>query len=597
MKHLATFTDRQAKRRGPKPALWVKDHGAEAWRSLSWNDIKTEVDTTAGALVGLGIREQDHVAICSDNMLEALIVDFANFALRAVSVPMYPSLAPEQMEFIIKDAEIEVACVGEQRQYDAVLGIMHNGTTALRNIIVFDNRVDLRGERNALYFNQLNSLGQNPDNQAVTERRKRAAKDGDTAIIMYTSGTTGRPKGVVLTNECIESSIESYEKRFRGIGSRDTLLSFLPMTHIFARVNVYFCLSRGAQVYLDAQTDDIRKAMLEIRPTIVATVPRLWEKIYNTIEEKVEKQSAGRQKFIRWAMRIGERYNLGYRRFGKSAPLGLWLKYRWADMRYFSALRKAFGVNKAKLLPAAGAHMDAGLIKYFRSMGVPIIHAYGLTETTAAVSCFDRVDYEIDSLGTLMPGVKVKIDENGEILVKGKTVCQGYYNMKEETGRAFTDGWFHTGDAGRLVGNTLYMTDRIKDLFKTSYGKYVSPQQVEALLERDRFIDRAVAVGDNRNFVAALIAPNVELLEQYAHENHIPYDSREELLASKQINLMMMERIERLQSCLAQFEQVKRFRFVPDGFSVETGEVTLTEKVRRGIVLKRYEKLVDSMYV
>lgn len=596
MKHFATFADRMARKRGSRTAVMTKNADTREWRGITWAEIRAEVDCTAAALVGLGVREHDRVAICSDNMLEALYVDLACYAIRAVAVPMYPSLAEQQINYILRDADIRVACVGEQRQYDAMLSIMRTTGTSLANIIVFDNRTNLRGEPNALYFGQLHSIGQHPENIAVVESRKRAARDGDTAIIMYTSGTTGQPKGVVLSNENIEASIESYERKFRRVGSSDKLLSFLPMTHIFARINVYFCLVRGAVVYLDVQTDDIRKIMTEIHPTIVATVPRLWEKVYKAIEARLSTRSQRQQRFARWAMRVGEQYNLGYRRFGKMAPFGLWLKYRWADMRYFAGVRKAFGADQARLLPAAGAHMDPGLIKYFRSMGLPLVHAYGLTETTAAVSCYDERNYEIGSLGTLMPGVKVKIADDGEILVRGRSVTQGYYNLKDENSRAFADGWFRTGDAGRLVGNTLYMTDRIKDLFKTSYGKYVSPAQIESLLERDPYVDRAVAVGDDRNFVTALIAPNVSLLEQYAGDNNIKYDSLEQLLHDRSINDMLMARIEQLQSCLAQFEQVKRFRMVPDGFRVETGEVTLTDKVRRGIIVKRYQALVDEMY-
>ena len=594
--HFSKLVAAKAKKQANRVALYYRDYSVAKWVEITWRELHEKVERVARALVSLGVKEEDRVAICSQNMPQALMVDFANYANRAISVPMYATASVQQIEYIINDAEIEVLCVGEQIQYDNALEVIKN-SKFLKHIVVFDPSVDLKGESRAMYFEDFMRKGDDLSLQKTVEKRTKAATDDDLAIIMYTSGTTGESKGVMLPHSCLLEAMRIHDQRLVHIKRSDTSMAFLPLTHIFERAWTYFCLWEDVKVYLNQRPSDIQNTLKEVRPTMLCAVPRFWEKIAAGVQLKIDTFSPFKKALVTWALAVGEEYNIGYRKDQKRAPLGLSIRYKIADRLIFSTLKKVVGLDRGRLFPVAGAALDDKLAKFFVSLGLPIMYGYGLTETTATVCCYPYHNYVIGSMGTLMPDVQVKIGEDGEILVKGKTVCSGYYKKPEINANSFIDGWFRTGDAGKLVdGKHLYMTDRLKDLFKTSNGKYIAPQQIETILGGDVFIEQVAVIGNNRNYVTAIIAPNIEAIKGYAEQNGIKYEYVDELMDNPQICKMMEERIANLQKDMAPYEKIKKFRMIKRGFTIESGELTSTLKLRRAVILQNYAAMIEEMY-
>ncbi len=594
--HFSKLVAAKAKKHANRVALYYRDYSVAKWVEITWRELHEKVERVARALVSLGVKEEDRVAICSQNMPQALMVDFANYANRAISVPMYATASVQQIEYIVNDAEIELLCVGEQIQYDNALEVIKN-SKFLKHIVVFDPSVDLKGESRAMYFEDFMRKGDDQSLQKTVEKRTKAASDDDLAIIMYTSGTTGESKGVMLPHSCLLEAMRIHDQRLVHIKRSDTSMAFLPLTHIFERAWTYFCLWEDVKVYLNQRPSDIQNTLKEVRPTMLCAVPRFWEKIAAGVQLKIDTFSPFKKAMVAWALAVGEEYNIGYRKDQKRAPLGLSIRYKIADRLIFSTLKKVVGLDRGRLFPVAGAALDDKLAKFFVSLGLPIMYGYGLTETTATVCCYPYHNYVIGSMGTLMPDVQVKIGEDGEILVKGKTVCSGYYKKPEINANSFIDGWFRTGDAGKLVdGKHLYMTDRLKDLFKTSNGKYIAPQQIETILGGDVFIEQVAVIGNNRNFVTAIIAPNIEAIKGYAAQNNITYELVDELMEHPQICKMMEERIANLQKDMAPYEKIKKFRMIKRGFTIESGELTSTLKLRRAVILQNYAAMIEEMY-
>ena len=594
--HFSKLVAAKAKKQANRVALYYRDYSVAKWVEITWRELHEKVERVARALVSLGVKEEDRVAICSQNMPQALMVDFANYANRAISVPMYATASVQQIEYIVNDAEIEVLCVGEQIQYDNALEVIKN-SKFLKHIIVFDPSVDLKGESRAMYFEDFMRKGDDQSLQKTVEKRTKAATDDDLAIIMYTSGTTGESKGVMLPHSCLLEAMRIHDQRLVHIKRSDTSMAFLPLTHIFERAWTYFCLWEDVKVYLNQRPSDIQNTLKEVRPTMLCAVPRFWEKIAAGVQLKIDTFSPFKKAMVTWALAVGEEYNIGYRKDLKRAPLGLAIRYKIADRLIFSTLKKVVGLDRGRLFPVAGAALDDKLAKFFISLGLPIMYGYGLTETTATVCCYPYNNYVIGSMGTLMPDVQVKIGEDGEILVKGKTVCSGYYKKPEINANSFVDGWFRTGDAGKLVdGKHLYMTDRLKDLFKTSNGKYIAPQQIETILGGDVFIEQVAVIGNNRNYVTAIIAPNIEAIKGYAEQSGIKYEYVDELMDNPQICKMMEERIAELQKDMAPYEKIKKFRMIKRGFTIESGELTSTLKLRRAVILQNYAAMIEEMY-
>ena len=594
--HFSKLVAAKAKKQASRAAVYYRDYSLAKWVEITWRELHEKVERVARALVSLGVKEEDRVAICSQNMPQALVVDFANYANRAISVPMYATASVQQIEYIVNDAEIEILCVGEQVQYDNALEVIKN-SKFLKHIIVFDPSVDLKGESRAMYFEDFMRLGDDQSLQKVVKARMKAATEDDLAIIMYTSGTTGESKGVMLPHSCLLEAMRIHDIRLTHIKRSDTSMAFLPLTHIFERAWTYFCLWQDIRVYLNQRPTDIQNTLKEVRPTLLCAVPRFWEKIAAGVQLKIDSFSPFKKALVAWALAVGEEYNIGYKKDLKRVPCGLAIRYKIADKLIFSTLKKVVGLDKGRLFPVAGAALDDKLAKFFISLGLPIMYGYGLTETTATVCCYPYHNYVIGSMGSLMPDVDVKIGEDGEILVKGKTVCTGYYKKPEINANSFIDGWFRTGDAGKLVdGKHLYMTDRLKDLFKTSNGKYIAPQQIETILGGDVFIEQVAVIGNNRNYVTAIIAPNLEAIKGYAAQHNITYELVDELMEHPQICKMMEERIAELQKDMAPYEKIKKFRLIKRGFTIESGELTSTLKLRRAVILQNYATMIEEMY-
>ena len=594
--HFSKLVAEKAKKQASRAAVYYRDYSLAKWVEITWRELHEKVERVARALVSLGVKEEDRVAICSQNMPQALVVDFANYANRAISVPMYATASVQQIEYIVNDAEIEILCVGEQVQYDNALEVIKN-SKFLKHIIVFDPSVDLKGESRAMHFEDFMRLGDDQSLQKVVKARMKAATEDDLAIIMYTSGTTGESKGVMLPHSCLLEAMRIHDIRLTHIKRSDTSMAFLPLTHIFERAWTYFCLWQDIRVYLNQRPTDIQNTLKEVRPTLLCAVPRFWEKIAAGVQLKIDSFSPFKKALVAWALAVGEEYNIGYKKDLKRVPCGLAIRYKIADKLIFSTLKKVVGLDRGRLFPVAGAALDDKLAKFFISLGLPIMYGYGLTETTATVCCYPYHNYVIGSMGSLMPDVDVKIGEDGEILVKGKTVCTGYYKKPEINANSFIDGWFRTGDAGKLVdGKHLYMTDRLKDLFKTSNGKYIAPQQIETILGGDVFIEQVAVIGNNRNYVTAIIAPNLEAIKGYAAQHNITYELVDELMEHPQICKMMEERIAELQKEMAPYEKIKKFRLIKRGFTIESGELTSTLKLRRAVILQNYATMIEEMY-
>lgn len=549
----------------------------------------------------VGIKEQENIATYTQNTPEVLILDFAAYYNRAVIVPLYPTSSVEQVEYILNETEARYIFVGEQAQYDNALLAMKN-CAALRQIVVLDKHVKLSAEdTQSIYFMDFMAIGTTADATAAeeVERRRSAGRPDDLATLIYTSGTTGEPKGVMLTQSNYAEAMRIHQQRLVRCTDKDLSMCFLPLTHIFERGWTYFCLTVGIRVAINLRPKDIQDTLKEVRPTIMCSVPRFWEKVYTGIQEKVSRTTGLQRAIMERAFVIGRKRNLDYIRQNKMVPLWLELSYRFFDKMVFSKIRKAVGVENGNIFPTAGAPLSDTINEFLHCCGIEIIYGYGLSETTATVSCFEYTGYEFGTVGATMPDVQVKIGENNEVLVKGPTVMKGYYKKPQETAKAFTeDGWFRTGDAGKISEHGgLILTERLKDLFKTSNGKYIAPQALETRLGEDKYIDQVAVIGDQRKYVTAIIIPAYEALKEYAAQKQIQYKNLEELVKNQKIHQLIEERIEALQQNFARFEQIKRFTLLPKAFSLESGELTNTLKIRRPVINLHYRAEIEAMYV
>lgn len=593
--HFAQLPNYKARHRGKHRAIFYRDNSLGRWSGMTWRELNERIELTAAALAACGIEPHTNIGICSANKPHCFIVDFANFANRAVSVPMHATISAEQMAYIASETEMPLLFVGDQQQYDKARAAMHT-VSSLKQIVTFDSSIDLRGETRAMHFAQFMETGRDAAARKTAAKRRRHASNDDLATILYTSGTTGEPKGVMIRHSQLIDAMRMNTRRLPTIGRDDCAVAFLPLSHIFERIFGYLLLTTDAKIYLNEHPADIQQTMLEVRPTLMCNVPRYWEKVAIAARQHIDHYSALKKGVVTWALAVGHRYYLDYRRQQRRAPLSLWLRYKIANALVFNRLKRRVGIERGKIFPVAGAAASDALIRFFRSMGVPLFYGYGLTETCATVSVYDYHNYIVGSVGSVVDGIEVKIGDDNEILVRGTTVTEGYYRKPDITRQSFVDGWFRTGDMGRLDGQHLYMTDRLKDLFKTSNGKYIAPQQIEMRLGSDSLIEQAAVIGNNRNFVTAIIAPNIEAITDYARAKHIAYTRIEELLCHPQITALVGEHIAALQSDMADYEKIKRFRLIKNGFSIESGELTTTLKLRRAIVQQHYRQLIDDMY-
>ena len=595
--HLSVLVHRRAEKYGDKVALKYRDYETSQWIPITWNQFSQTVRQVANALVELGVQEEENIGIFSQNKPECLYVDFGAFANRAVTIPLYATSSPAQAQYIINDAQIRYIFVGEQFQYDAAFSVF-GFCQSLQQLIIFDRAV-VRDPRDmtSIYFDEFLETGKGLPNNDIVEERTSRASDDDLANILYTSGTTGEPKGVMLHHSNYIEAFRIHDIRLVDMSDQDVSMNFLPLTHVFEKAWTYLCIHKGVQICINLRPVDIQTTIKEIRPTLMCSVPRFWEKVYAGVQEKIVQETGLKKAMMLDAIKVGKIHNIDYLRKGKTPPLMNQLKYKFYEKTVYALLKKTIGIENGNFFPTAGAAVPDEICEFVHSVGINMLVGYGLTESTATVSCFLNQGYEIGSVGTVMPDVEVKIGDENEILLRGKTITKGYYKKAEATAAAIDkDGWFHTGDAGYLKGDQLYLTERIKDLFKTSNGKYVSPQALETKLAIDRYIDQIAIIADQRKFVSALIVPVYGFVKDYAKEKGIEYKNMEELLQHPKILGLFRARIDTLQQQFAHYEQVKRFTLLPEPFSMERGELTNTLKLKRPIVAKNYKEVIDKMY-
>lgn len=597
--HFSELIQRQAEKYGNRTALKYRDDAAGRWTKISWNEFSELVTLTAQALADSGIAVQENIGVYSQNMPQCLYTYFGAYANRVVDVPMYATSSPSQIAYIVEDAQIHTLFVGEQLQYNNAFIVQKQKPNILKKLIIFDSSVRKNPEdKTSVYFDDFIRLGNNAHAESLVKIRTSGALPEDIATIIYTSGTTGNPKGVVLTHANYLEAMRTHDLRIPQVTDRDSSMCFLPLTHIFERGWTCVCLMKGVLVAINRDPKQIQKTLPEINPTTMACVPRFWEKVYIGIQEKIRSASPTMQKLFRDAIATGHDYIINYKRTGKKAPLALKAKFEFYDKTLFALVKKVVGIQNGRFFPVAGAPLSDTVLEFLLSLNIPIRYGYGLSETTATVCFFPEENYTIGSIGIIQPNLEVKIDPNNqEILVRGKTVMSGYYKRPEENAISFTaDGFFRTGDAGRLDGDTLYFLERIKDLYKTSNGKYIAPQAIELSITRDPYIEQVAVIGDQRKFVSALVVPNYELLEQYAKSKNLVFASREEMLKHELIHKLIQAHIEEHQRELASFEKIKRFTLLASPFTMESGALTDTLKLRRRVINELYAKEIDAMY-
>ena len=595
--HLSSLIHDQAKHYGDREVLIYKDFGGSEWKSYSWNQFSDTVKKVSNALLNLGVKVQENVGVFSQNSVQYLFCDFGAWGIRAVTIPFYATSSEQQIQFMISDAKIRFLFVGEQEQYDKARRVVSMCQT-LERIIVFDRNVRISShDPNAMYFDDFLKLGENYPRQTEVDTLQSQATMDDIANILYTSGTTGDSKGVILTCGQYHAAMEANNKCV-PVDENDRVLNFLPFTHIFEKGWKILCLTKGARLIVNTYPQEVQQSMKETHPTCMSSVPRFWEKVYMGVLEKIEHSSAVQRKLFTHALNIGRKHNIDYLSKGKRPPLALHLEYEVLNRTVFSLVRKELGLENAHFFPTAGATVNPKVEEFVHSIGLNMVVGYGLTESLATVSCNHLGEpYTVGGVGIPIEGIDIKISDEGEVLLKGPTITKGYYNREDLTKAAFTDdGYFRTGDSGYLKGGELFLKERIKDLYKTSNGKYIAPQMIESKLLVDKFIDQICIIADQRKFVSALIIPVYSLLEEYAREHNIPFENHEQLCKDPKINEMMKERIDTLQQQLAHYEQIKRFTLLPHHFSMEKGELTNTLKIKRRVLNQNYAKEIDAMY-
>lgn len=592
MNVLSNIIPEQAKRYGDRLAMSLYGMEGDLEATYSYNQLNQAVNELACAMETLDIHPGDVCMIYSNNRPEIVITDFACYHNRAIPVAVYATMSQEQLQYIAQDCLPKIVFVGDAEQEQKVRNILPD-CPSIKHVVTFYPGSNMT-------FEHLLQLGSHASElcRAEVEKRRLYASPSDTATLIYTSGTTGEPKGVDLPHSCFNAVVRIHHERLTMLSDRDTSLCFLPLCHIFEKAWTYFCISQGMSVSVNENAKIIADVIKKVRPTCMCSVPRFWEKAYAGIQEKIGQMGFAKRMMVRMALSIGHARNLKYARMGKKAPWPLEKLYRLFDRQLFEPVRRIIGIDKGNIFPTAGAPISPNIVEFFHEMGVDVLVGYGLSETTATVTCFPNVGYVIGSVGTVMPDLQVRIGLQGEIEVKGPTVMRCYYNKPRETQEAFTkDGWLRTGDAGYFdEEGALVLTERLKDLFKTSNGKYIAPQAIESRLGEDKYIEQVAVVGESRKYVTAIIIPAFGALKEYAMQKHIAYKNLEDLIRNSEIVKMMAARIEKLQKGLPSFEQIKKFTMLPKAFTIESGELTNTLKIRRPVINAHYAKEIEQMY-
>jgi long-chain acyl-CoA synthetase len=573
----------------------LKYKTGDQWKEISYNELYRDTENFALGLAELGVKRNDKVAIIAENRPEWVYSDMAILGLGGVDVPLYPISTSETIEFCLNNSESVGIIVSNKFQLNKVLKIKNNCKN-LRFIIVMNN-AEKGNERDVFSFSEIQSKGLEfaKDHSDYFSESSKLTRENELCTIIYTSGTTGEPKGVMLTHKNICSNIKGAHDIF-DIGETDIFLSFLPLCHIFERMGGYYTAFSGGSIIAYAESiEKIASNMEEIHPTILTAVPRLFERMYSKIKRNVETQPEKKQKIFNWAIEIGKEFQVA-KKSGHPVPIFLSLKHKLADRLVFHKLREKTG-GKLRFFISGGAALARELGLFFEAAGILIIEGYGLTESSPVIAANRLNDYKFGTVGKTMPGVEIKIAKDGEILAYGPNIMQGYYKNKKETEETIKDGWLYTGDIGVFdAEGFLIITDRKKHLFKTSGGKYIAPTPIENMFLASKYIDQFILIGDRRMFLSALIVPDYEALKEYADANRIQYKNLEELVEMKQIYELLDKEMDIFQKKLANFERVRKFAILDKPFTIETGELTPSLKIKRKVVEERYKDLIEDMY-
>ncbi|MGB8320137.1 MAG: long-chain fatty acid--CoA ligase [Ignavibacteriaceae bacterium] len=577
-----------------KCIMHVKENGK--YRGITYKEFEEQTDNFASGLLALGIKKGDKIAISSENRPEWVYSDMAILGLGGIDVPLYPSLTAESQEFILNNSEAAGIIVSNKFQLNKILKIWHNCKKLKHIIVLNENDIEDKKTNNIYSFKDIQEMGKKfkEISQNFFKENIKSVSENDICTIIYTSGTTGDPKGVILTHKNIISNVQAVLDSL-PISSTDIFLSFLPLCHIFERMGGYYTgFACEGTVYYAESIEMISQNILEVKPTIITTVPRLFERIYSKIIKNVEKEPAAKQKIFYWAVEIGKKYS----RFKKenNIPLKLKIEYKLAEKLVFSKLKEKMG-GRLRFFVSGGAPLSREMGIFFEAIGIIILEGYGLTESSPVITANRADDYKFGTVGKVMPGVQVKIASDGEILVKGPNVMQGYYKNKFETNETIKDGWLHTGDIGVFDSDGFLMiTDRKKHLFKTSGGKYIAPAPIENLFLNSKYIDQFMLIGNHRMFLSALIVPDFESIQEYADSHKIGYSDIKDLINKKEIYDLVDKEISHLQKKLANYEKVRKFRILDKPFTIESGEITPSLKIKRKFVEERYAYLIEGMY-
>lgn len=576
-----------------RPALKHKVNGN--YVGITYDELYEKTENFALGLAALGVKRGDKVAIIAENRPEWVYSDMAILGLGALDVPLYPISTAETIEYILNNSESVGVIVSNKFHLNKVQKIAGN-CKYLKFIIVMNDE-DAADSQNIYSFGNIIEKGKEfkKENPAYFEDNCKICNENDVCTIIYTSGTTGEPKGVMLTHKNIVSNMKGAHEIF-DFGEKDVFLSFLPLCHIFERMAGYYtAFSAGSLICYAESVEKIAANMEEIKPTIMTAVPRLFERIYSRVKRNIESQSEKKRKIFDWAVDTGRKYAEA-KKTQDGVPLTLAVKRKLADKLVFQKLRARTG-GKLRFFVSGGAALSRDLGQFFEAVGLLIIEGYGLTESSPVIAANRLNDYKFGTVGKTLPGVEVKIAQDGEILAYGPNIMQGYYKNKKETEAVIKDGWLHTGDIGVFdAEGFLIITDRKKHLFKTTGGKYVAPTPIENMFLASKYIDQFVLIGDRRMFLSALIVPDYEALKEYADANRITYTGESDLIEKKQINELLEKELGQFQKKLANYERVRKFKVLDKPFTIEGGEVTPSLKIRRKVIEERYKDLIEEMY-
>jgi len=581
---------------GPRSNSFIMKNKVDGkYVGITYKNFREETEIFSLGLATLGYKKDEKIAIISENRPEWVYSDMAILALGGLDVPLYPSLTAETIEFIINNSNSKGIIVSNKFQLNKILKI-RNKCRSLEFIIVFNENDGVEDDPAIYTFKEIQNKGKKfrAENPSYFNDSLTLAKENDLCTIIYTSGTTGEPKGVMLTHKNILSNSKAALEVLQ-VKDTDVWLSFLPLSHIFERMTAYYTgFASGGTMCFAESIEAISKNLLEVRPTLMTSVPRLFERMYTKIIKKVESQSKKKQKIFYWALNINKQY-YDLKKQEKSS-LVLNTKHKLADKLVCEKLRKFTG-GKLRFFVSGGAALPRNLAEFFEALGILIIEGYGLTESSPVIAANNPDDYQFGSVGKILPNLEVKIAYDGEILVKGPSVMKGYYKNKKETDKVLKDGWLYTGDIGVFdARGFLIITDRKKHLFKTSGGKYIAPAPIENLFSTSKYIDQFVVIGDRRMFLSALVVPDFEALKEYADANNIRYNNKKDLIENDEIYKVIDKDMSKFQKTLANFERVRKFVLLDEPFTIENGEITPSLKIKRKVVEHRYEKLIDSMY-